>query len=64
MGFIKILKAVDFAKVSDNPEVIKLIKQREQLDEKIIALDKMALVRYELEVIQTETFKPTDNEKE
>ena len=38
--------------VSDNEEVIKLIKQREQIEAQIRAIDEMALVKYELEALQ------------
>lgn len=42
---------INWTKVSDNEEVIKLIKEREKLEEQIRAIDKMALVRYELEIL-------------
>lgn len=46
------MKTIDWTKVSDNEEVIRLIKEREKIEEQIVAIDKMALVRYELEALQ------------
>jgi len=43
---------IDYNKVSDNYEVIKLIKERERIEREIKALDKDALIRYELEILQ------------
>jgi len=43
---------IDYNKVSDNYEVIKLIKERERLEKEIKALDKDALIKYELEALQ------------
>lgn len=43
---------IDWKKVTDNEEVIRLIKEREKIEEQIRAIDEMALVRYELEALQ------------
>ena len=43
---------IDWTKVTDNEEVIRLIKEREKIEEHISAIDEMALVRYELEALQ------------
>ena len=43
---------IDWTKVTDNKILIKLIKEREKIEEQIRAIDEMALVRYELEVLQ------------
>jgi len=43
---------IDFTKVTDNEEVIKLIKERENIEEQIRAIDEMALIKYELEALQ------------
>lgn len=43
---------IDYTKVSDNKEVIKLIKQREEIEKQIREIDNMALVRYELEMLR------------
>jgi len=42
---------IDYSKVSDNPKVIELIKQREEIEKQIRKLEEMALVKYELEVL-------------
>ena len=43
---------IDYTKVTDNEEVIKLLKQREELEDKIRAIDEKALIKYELEYLQ------------
>lgn len=43
---------IDWTKVTDNEEIIRLIKEREKIEEQIRAIDDMALVRYELESLQ------------
>ena len=43
---------IDWTKVTDNEEVIRLIKEREKIEKQVIAIDEMALVRYELEALQ------------
>lgn len=42
---------IDYTKISDNQHVIQLIKKREKLEKQIIKIDKMALVKYELEAL-------------
>lgn len=42
---------IDYTKVSDNQYVIELIKKREELEKRIREIDEMALVKYELEVL-------------
>lgn len=43
---------IDWSKVTDNEEIIKLIKEREKIEEQIRAIDEMVLVRYELEFLK------------
>jgi len=43
---------IDYTKVSSNPQVIKLIKEIEKLEQQVREMDEMALVRYELEALQ------------
>lgn len=40
---------INWIEVTDNEEIIKLIKEREKIEKQIRAIDEMALVRYELE---------------
>lgn len=42
---------IDYNKVSNNPKVIELIKQREKIEEQIRKIEKRALLKYELEVL-------------
>jgi hypothetical protein len=40
---------IDWGKVSDNENVINLIKQREEIEKQIREIDEMVLIRYEIE---------------
>lgn len=42
---------MDWTKVTDNAEVIKLLKQRTEIENKIRAIDKNVLIMYELELL-------------
>ena len=42
---------MDWTKITDNAEVIKLLKQRTEIENKIKAIDKIALIMYELELL-------------
>lgn len=42
---------IDYTKVSDDPNVINLIKQREQIEKQIKEIDEMALIKYEMQVL-------------
>lgn len=42
---------IDWIKVTDNEEVIFLLKEREKIEEQIRTIDEMALIRYTLEVL-------------
>lgn len=39
---------IDFNKIRENNVVVELLKKREELDDAIFDLDKMALLNYEL----------------
>lgn len=43
---------IDFSKVTENEEVVELLKQREDIERKINQLDENALINYELERLQ------------
>ena len=43
---------IDWAKVTDNEEIIRLIKEREKIEEQIRAIDEMVLVRYTIEALK------------
>lgn len=47
--FVRGVLEIDFDNVSQNEEVVKLLRQREEIEGKIIEIDNMALIRYELE---------------
>ena len=42
---------MDWTKITDNAEVIKLLKQRTDIENKIKAIDKNALIMHELELL-------------
>jgi hypothetical protein len=42
---------IDYSKITDNPKVIELLKQRIQIENKIKAIDKTALIKHELELL-------------
>ena len=42
---------IDYSKITDNPEVIELLKQRIELENKIKAIDGTALIKHELELL-------------
>lgn len=43
---------INWTEVTDNEEIISLIKEREKIEEQIRAIDEMALIRYEFEKLQ------------
>lgn len=43
---------IDFSKVTENEEVIELLKHRENIERNINQLDEKALINYELEKLQ------------
>ncbi len=45
---------VDYTKVSENEEVIELLKMRDDIEKKILSLDEMALVKYEILALENE----------
>jgi len=40
---------IDFNRITQNKEVIELLKQKEEIERKIFQLDENALINYELE---------------
>jgi len=42
---------IDYSKITDNPKVIELLKQRTEIENKIKAIDETALIRSELELL-------------
>ena len=42
---------IDYSKITDNPKVIELLKQRIQIENKIKAIDETALIKHELELL-------------
>tara|TARA_R110000803_G_scaffold210269_1_gene281643 strand:+ start:370 stop:633 length:264 start_codon:yes stop_codon:yes gene_type:complete len=42
---------IDYSKITDNPKVIELLKQRTEIENKIKAIDETALIMHELELL-------------
>ena len=42
---------IDYSKITDNPKVIELLKQRIEIENKIKAIDETALIMHELELL-------------
>jgi hypothetical protein len=42
---------MDYSKITDNPKVIELLKQRIEIENKIKAIDENALIKHELELL-------------
>ena len=42
---------IDYSKITDNPRVIELLKQRTEIENKIKAIDENALIMHELELL-------------
>ena len=42
---------IDYSKITDNPKVIELLKQRIEIENKIKAIDETELIKHELELL-------------
>tara|TARA_R110000822_G_scaffold241380_3_gene370706 strand:+ start:15785 stop:16039 length:255 start_codon:yes stop_codon:yes gene_type:complete len=42
---------IDYSKITDNPKVIELLKQRIEIENKIKAIDETVLIKHELELL-------------
>ena len=42
---------IDYSKITDNPKVIELLKQKIEIENKIKAIDETALIKHELELL-------------
>ena len=42
---------IDYSKITDNPKVIELLKQRIEIENRIKAIDETALIKHELELL-------------
>ena len=49
---------MDYAEITQNNEVIKLLKKRKEIEDKIYKLDENALINYELKLLSS----PSTNE--
>lgn len=48
----KKVSKVDYSKISNNKEVIRLLEQRLEIEERIKDIDDMALINYEIEALK------------
>jgi hypothetical protein len=42
---------IDYSKITDDPRVVKLLKLRIEIEDKIKAIDETALIKHELELL-------------
>jgi len=47
-------KVLDYSKITDDEEVIKLLKEREEIEEKIRERDNLAIIKYEMCMLEIE----------
>jgi hypothetical protein len=52
------MRTIDYSKITNDKELIRLLKKRDKIECEIIKIDPMVLVRYELEYLQTNTDEP------
>jgi hypothetical protein len=50
---------MDYRKISKNIEVIKLLKKRKEIEDKIFRLDENALINYELKLLNSPVINET-----
>lgn len=48
----KKISKVDYSKISNDAEVIRLLEQRLEIEERIKEIDDMALIKYEIEALK------------
>ena len=48
----KIMYKIDYSKITDNPKVVELLKKRNEIEKEIREIEEMALVKYELALLQ------------
>ena len=54
---------IDYSKITDNPKVIELLKQRIEIENKIKAIDETALIMHELELLSLPDVVKSDSEQ-
>lgn len=50
---------MDYSKITDNPRVIKLLKKRIEIENRIKAIDETALIKHELELLSLPDVRQT-----
>ena len=50
---------MDYAEITQNNEVIKLLKKRKEIEDKIYKLDENALINYELKLLNNTVINET-----
>ena len=53
---------MDYRKISKNIEVIKLLKKRKEIEDKIYKLDENALINYELKLLSSQSINESFSE--
>lgn len=52
---------MDYAEITQNNEVIKLLKKRKEIEDEIYMLDENALINYELKLLNSPVINETFN---
>ena len=50
---------MDYSEITQNNEVIKLLKKRKEIEDKIYKLDENALINYELKLLNSPVINET-----
>ena len=50
---------MDYAEITQNNEVLKLLKKRKEIEDKIYKLDENALINYELKLLNNPVINET-----
>ena len=50
---------MDYSEITQNNEVIKLLKKRKEIEDKIYKLDENALINYELKLLKSPVINET-----
>ena len=53
------MRKIDYTEITKNNEVIKLLKKRKEIEEKIYKLDENALINYELKLLNSPVINET-----
>jgi hypothetical protein len=56
------MREIDYTEITKNNQVIKLLKKRKEIEDKINKLDENALTKYELKLLNSPTISESFND--